>query len=74
MNVGINEFLLKRKTIAFDFNFDREGKKKVYSPFTCLEDLKKKKKKLAITDPIKHIITVHITQIEDNFFKKIFFF
>lgn len=44
MNVGINEFLLKRKTIAFDFNFDREGKKKVYSPFTCLEDLKKKKK------------------------------
>lgn len=28
MNVGINEFLLKRKTIAFDFNFDREGKKK----------------------------------------------
>ena len=41
MKVGTNEFLLKRKTIAFYFNFDREEKKKkkkVYSPFTYLED------------------------------------
>lgn len=28
MKVGTNEFLLKRKTIAFYFNFDREEKKK----------------------------------------------
>lgn len=38
MKVGTNEFLLKRKTISFYFNFDREEKKKVYSPFTYLED------------------------------------
>ena len=28
MKVGTNEFLLKRKTISFYFNFDREEKKK----------------------------------------------
>lgn len=44
MNVGINEFLLKRKTIAFDFNFDREGKKKSIHLSRVWKILKKKKK------------------------------
>ena len=45
MKVGTNEFLLKRKTIAFYFNFDREeNKKKKKSLFTfhVFRRLKKK--------------------------------
>lgn len=66
MKVGTNEFLLKRKTIAFYFNFDREEKKKSIH----LSRIQKIKKKLTITNTIKHIITVHITQGEDNLKKK----
>ena len=72
MKVGTNEFLLKRKTIAFYFNFDREEKKKKKKSIH-LSRIQKIKKKLTITNTIKHIITVHITQGEDNLKKKKFF-
>ena len=74
MKVGTNEFLLKWKTIAFYFNFDREEKKKKKkkSLFT-FHVFRRLKKKLTITNTIKHIITVHITQGEDNLKKKKYF-
>lgn len=43
MNVGINEFLLKIKTIAFDFNFHREGEKKSIHLSRVWKIFKKKK-------------------------------